>query len=1043
MIRFAAACCLLLALGIAATPVTADASSGILNRTARFVVDNWQSEQGLPQNTVWAIHQSTDGYLWIGTDAGAARFDGSRFVVFDAVTTDGLIDDIVRTIEEDREGTIWFGTQGGGLIRYRNGEMSRHSADAGLTHDIVLVIRETGDGSLWVGTEGGGLGRLRGESVTILTADDGLPGNFIKALHEDSRGMLWVGTFDGLALLDAEDGRVQQVFDSLAGVTVNALAEDPAGTIWVGTESGLLRVRDGSLESAGVTDAIVYDLVADGEGTLWAAGVGLFRIRDGEVRRFATEDGLSRDQVLSIAEGDEGSLWVGTNGGGLDRLRQGVFRPLGVNEGLSENFVTTIRHDEEGFWVATWGGGLNRFHDGRIEVLRAEDGLVSDYVTTTYRDSRGTLWIGTSGGGLRRMLPDGTLRGYTTEDGLSQMAVTAIGEDEGGTLWVGTGEGLDRMIGERFEAVETPGSPLHEMVHIIFRDSRGDLWVGRAGGLVRIHEGGMEVFRETDGLADDTVYAIHEDSEGAMWIGTDGGLSRLRDERFVTLKRRNGLPGGVVYAILEDDEERLWLSCNQGVYRLDKAEVDAFDRGEIAKVRPTLYGTAAGMRSRECSGGLAPAGVNVNGRLWFSTIQGLVTVDPADLGPSRRPPRVVLDEVFVNRRRADPRSGARAPRGEGELEFRYFAVSLLNADDVRYRYRLEGFEEEWREVGSQRSARYTNVPPGEYGFRVAAAYSDGTWSETGLLFPVLLMPRLYQTRGFQVALVLLVLGVCVGGYLVRTRQVRSRERRLARLVDERTRKLKETMERLEDLTRRQSSFVSGISHELKTPLTLIRLYAETLLEHVGSTMERREMFCRIIVREVERLTRLVDRVLDFSRIEQGVKKYDLELGDLRETVRETVRDYEEYLHTEGLGIRLDMADDVPCLRLNADAVSMAIINLLENAAKYSGESNHIEVRVQRRRSAVTVEVEDRGVGISRDEQERIFDRFYRVGNDERSGGYGVGLFVVREVMSAHGGSVEVESEPGRGSTFRLVFPATESATPDGGAAEAGRRTGTR
>ncbi|MBD3867603.1 MAG: hypothetical protein IFK94_05710, partial [Acidobacteria bacterium] len=656
-------------------------------------------------------------------------------------------------------------------------------------------------------------------------------------------------------------------------------------------------------------------------------------------------------------------------------------------------------------------------------VIRAEGSTRFDYITSLFRDSKETLWVGTSGGGLRERLADGGFREYTKQDGLSSLLISAIGEDHAGVLWVGTADSLERWSGDRFVSVETPDSLDHNMVHVIFTDSRGDLWVGREWGLTRIGAGGMQVYGVEDGLASETVYALHEDERGDLWIGTTGGLSRYRDGAFVSLKRTDGLPDSGIYTMMEDDRDHLWMTANRGVIRIAKSQAESFWNGEIDKVRPALYGRSAGLRSTECSGGLQPAGFeDESGRLWFATVQGVVTIHPDELGPPRQPPGVVLDRAFVDRRSVDLYSPVELRHGDGEMEFQYAAVSLMDASDIRFRYRLDGFDETWREVGSQQVARYTNVPPGHYRFRVAASHGAGSWAENEAVLEVGLLPRFYQTNTFLAVVILGALLAAGSGYTLWTRQARARRRRLESLVAERTRSLKEATRKLEGLTRRQSDFVSGISHELKTPLTLIRLYAETLLENVGSTQEKRIGYSRIIVREVERLTRLVDRVLDFSRIEHRVKRYELQDGDLAGTVVDTAGAYESYLKEAGFTIRLDVDRPVPIVRFDADAIAMAVINLLENAAKYSGGSKMIDLRVRSRNSSVVVEVQDQGVGIPEEEQERIFERFYRVASDPGSGDYGIGLFVVRDVVNAHDGRVEVDSEPGRGSTFRMIFP---------------------
>lgn len=372
----------------------------------------------------------------------------------------------------------------------------------------------------------------------------------------------------------------------------------------------------------------------------------------------------------------------------------------------------------------------------------------------------------------------------------------------------------------------------------------------------------------------------------------------------------------------------------------------------------------------------------------------------------------------------------RAPPGGGKLEFQFTALSFVAPKKVRFKYKLEGFDESWVDAGTSRTATYTNIAPGEYRFRVMACNNDGLWNETGASFGFYLRPHFYQTYWFYTSIVVgfVLLGLTLHRLRIRTLEHRKTE--LESLVAGRTRDLLETTRQLEEANRRRADYVSGVSHELKTPLTLIRLYGETLLYGDGFSPEGRRGFYQIITRESERLTRLVDNVLDFSRIDRGVKRYSFQEGDLAAVVDETVEVYARHLRRAGFTVEVNLISDLPRVWFDAASLAEVILNLLDNAAKYCNQRKHISVRCSKETDHVVLEIEDQGIGIPHSEQEKIFEQFYRGASSTEKGGYGLGLFLVKEIMGAHSGAIEVKSEVGQGSTFRLAFPLSkEGLTP--------------
>jgi len=369
----------------------------------------------------------------------------------------------------------------------------------------------------------------------------------------------------------------------------------------------------------------------------------------------------------------------------------------------------------------------------------------------------------------------------------------------------------------------------------------------------------------------------------------------------------------------------------------------------------------------------------------------------------------------------DKRSISLTPSGT-QLEMHYTALSFVAPERIRFKYKLEGFDRDWIEAGRRRVAYYTNLPPGRYRFRVVASDNANAWNDASALLDLQLRPHFYQTYWFYVVITFSVLMLALALHRIRVRRLKIRKEELERLVKTRTKDLLETTQELQAANNRQAEFVSGISHGLKTPLTLIRLYGETLLFGSAFPEEVRRDYYQIITRESERLTHLVDNVLDFSRIKRGVKQYSIQEGDMRPAVDETVRAHAQHLRRGGFTVNINFATDLGPVRFDAVALSEVVSNLLDNAAKYCGDKKQISVSLRSDSSAVVLEIEDQGLGIPYSEQERIFEQFYRGSNSTDKGGYGLGLFLVKHIMDAHGGTIDVKSKPGHGSLFRLIFP---------------------
>jgi PAS domain S-box-containing protein len=688
------------------------------------------------------------------------------------------------------------------VTRLKDGKFTSFSTPEGLSNNFVSSVYQDHQGYLWVGTQRG-LNRRKGGKFMAYTTRQGLSDDFVSSICEDRGGNLWVGTSGGLS--QWQDGKfTTYAVPGFPRAPVKALHPDYDGGLWVGTEHNLFRMRDGQWTTLPTTDAIlrspVLSIEEDREGDLWLGtyGGGLLRWHDREFTRYSTHEGLSNDFVLSVYQDHEGSIWIGTDGGGLNRLRLGKFKTYDKVTGLSEDSVRSVYQSRDGsLWIGTDGGGLNRLKDGRLSVYTTRDGLSSNAVRSIYEDREGSLWVGTDGGGVSR-LKNGKFTTFSTRDGLSNNTVRCVYGDHEGNLWVGTyGGGLNRLRDSKFLTYTTREGLPSDIVWALHEDREGRLWVGTSGGLSRFQDGGFIGFADNGcsaaGSGPCAVLSIYEDPQGILWLGTlGGGLRRFKDGQFTAYTTENGLFDDLVFSILEDDNSNLWMSSNNGIFRTSKKELEDFAEGRIPSISSVSYGLAGGMKNPECNGGSEPAGWRtMDGRLLFANLSGAVAVDPNHIQTNTLPPPVVIERAVINQRSFDPRARAKVAPGKGELEFDYTALSFLAPTQVRFRYRLEGFDQEWVDAGTRRAAYYTNIPPGSYRFRVIASNNDGIWNAVGSSVDFSLEAHFYQTNAFYgLCLLAVILGV-VGIHRLRVARLRAREQELVSVVDLRTKELQQ------------------------------------------------------------------------------------------------------------------------------------------------------------------------------------------------------------------------------------------------------------
>ena len=812
--RIALGAFLFLFLGVrmgVAVPTTENITLDPEKAITQYMHDVWQIEEGLPQNTVQAIIQSQEGYLWLGTEEGLVRFNGSSFVTFDSKNTEAFNEsNLVHTLFEDSKGRIWIGTNNG-LIRYENNAFYRVDPAQGLTGKTIRGVAEDATGTIWIGSIDEGLFHcITDECLTYASYSSLEEANVHSMLYSSSQDTMWVGTDKGLMSFSPSAPTSLNSYEGLSDQLVLTLHKNAENNLWIGTNTGLFQLLDGVIvpgitPSSPIFNKGVWAIWQDIQGSLWLglSQDGLVRVRNGIVETFPTGDLLASGRVRSFFKDQEGSLWIGTEGSGLHRLRDGLFSTITAKEGLSNNSVRSVLETaDNSLWIGT-EHGLNRWHSGNIDHYTVEEGLSDNFITSIAGKRDNNLWVGTLGGGLNHLL--GTnIEQFTATDGLPSNAVFSLYQDRNNDLWIGTDAGLSVRRNGSFTNYSTNDGLPSNLITALLEDSAGTLWIGTYdAGLVRFRNNTFSTFATEEELQNNLILALHEDSDGIMWIGTyEGGLSRLRNGKITSYSIEDGLFDNVVFQILEDDQGNLWMGCNKGVFRIAKEQFDAYDQGDIQRLTSVSYDKTHGLRSREANGGSQPAGwKSTDGTLWFPTIQGVASVKPVKLTSNNSPSPIAIEKIVVDQEEisiSEIKKGTlRLPPGTERVEFDFSAITFLSPQKVNYRYRLNGYESDWSDILQHSYAPYTHLDPGTYTFEVIAQNSEGVWNQESAQVAFRIEPHFYQMRLFWFAFIFGLGLLGFYGYRLRFDQLRSQKTRLEQAVNDRTHDLQLAKEEIE------------------------------------------------------------------------------------------------------------------------------------------------------------------------------------------------------------------------------------------------------
>jgi ligand-binding sensor domain-containing protein/signal transduction histidine kinase len=976
----------------------------------RFTVDVFGTAQGLPNGVVLAVTQTRDGYLWVGTYGGLARFDGAQFAVFDENNTPGLNSSHISRLFEDRQTNLWVGTENGGINLAKGGAVTSVDLVPGSNGGRLRAICEDRGGAVMLYTDAGVLGRYLDGKVEVWHAGSGTRSFYWGLIAEDS-GRLWVGTDTSLVALNP----IPVVTDEANPIRLNFLLASKRGGYWRLANGRVQKCNGNSVErdlgaypwtNTLTIAAACEDL--DGNLVVGTYGDGVYWFNaEGKATRISKDDRLSHNSVLSLTVDREGCLWVGTNGGGLNRVKRKLFEVLDWSRG---SVVQSVCEDgQEGLWIGYtgnrvdhWtGGGAQQFHllPGSLP-LDVDPNTLLDVKAVFVGRNQGALggnWVlaGTWGavGPHLFQLESSRFTPIILPEGLDRR-ISAIFQDRAGRLWLGTEGGLLRF-NDLKQFTMQDGLSAND-VRAITEDREGSLWVGtEGGGLNRLRDGHFTCFTRTNGLPGNSITALEVDAEGVLWVATSGGLARFHGGKWTRYSKKEGLASNSLGYLLEDGHGHLWIGSNAGLMRLKKAELNALAETKGAPVSCRVYAEPDGLPATECSSGSQPGALRSrDGTLWFPTIQGLASLNPARLNLNTNAPPVVIESVAVGGelqtpetlRSAPPRE-ITIPPGKQGLEIRFASLSLAAPDKGRFKYQLEGHETAPIErPGNVREVRYSKLSQGKYHFQVMACNEDDVWNKEWATLSVRVLPPFWRTWWFLSLTTVAVLGMIVGSvHYVSTQRL---QRQLA------------AMQQKEALEKERARIARDIHDQVGASLTQLSLLGE-LVESDRHHPEEVEGHARQIEQTALETTRALDEIV------WTVNPSNDTLDGLITYVCKYAQDY---LAVAGVRYRLEVPSQLPGTPVSPELrhnVFLASKESITNVVRHA-KATAVVVRLQLEAGRFTLEIQDNGRGLA--------------GLDPKAAQTRNGLRNMRKRMEDIGGSFSISPAPDGGTLVRLIAP---------------------
>jgi len=1022
----------------------------------QYNIQSWTQRENLPANSINAITQTGDGTLWLGTDKGLVRFNGFEFKLATLPDLIPFRSHDISSLASSKAGGLWFGINAGefGYFDGQNFSLITNAnwIDPGMD---VHAIREDSNALVWVAAQTAG-GAVGAGMTNQFSFGSEFRGGL--SLGLGSHGRIWVGTSQH-GLFYWQDGKLARFPDDAMNQSIIfAVAEDAAGQIWVGTENGLC-CFDAKFHRKEIGDSHfeVRALLVDRHGAVWigTSGGGLQRYENGQFTAFKKSDGLVSDYVTALFEDREGSLWVGTREG-LSQITDVKFPVYSSAEGLPGGTCHAVAAAQAGGLWAAMSDGFSYFDGQRATNFTAAEGLTTPYIKRIFQAKNGDVYLINGAKQIQVFSGGRIVANFSNPDWPG-----AFAEDAQGVL-VSVANNLYRVSRNAITpyAFTNGQVPPFLWIHNMTVGKDGSIWIASINGIFRVKDGTYQRWSIPEGLSWDKVHWICEDEDGTIWAGLLTGIARLKDNQIRNISHANGLFDDFIFAIIPDNLGYFWVDSKRGIFRVSRQSLDDFCDGKTNQVNCEAYDglenvKAAGKTDQEWIGCKTK-----DGRIWFPSPQGVVMIDPTNLSVNPTPPLVYIRQVRANGIGLKDDKSFAVPHGNGNLEFQFTAVSYVAPAKVRFRYQLEGYDHDWIEAGTNRSAAYANLKPGKYRFRVVAGNADGTWNNVGESVDVELLPNWYQTIWFYLGCAVLAVAIGIRIYLWRVGLLRRRHNELEKAqelleakVRERTAELETQKQQLQhEIEQRKQleeqflqaqkmeavgRLAAGVAHDFNNLLTVIHGNASLLLCEPANEAEIADC-SQQIVEAAERAASLTRQLLMFSR-KQVIQPARLDLNEVVAHMTKLL----QRLIGEDVSLVSKYAPNLPAIQADVGMIEQVLLNLAVNSRDAMPKGGRLTI------STGTADLEaepagqnagnpaglfvrltatDTGSGIAPENLAHIFEPFFTT--KEVGKGTGLGLATVYGIVKQHQGRIAVESTVGKGTTFYIYFPVIAGATAE-------------
>ncbi len=944
-------------------------------RADSYSIQGWSTEAGLPSNKIRAVTQTRDGYLWLATAQGIARFDGSGFTVFTGPTNPDARGGGFWAVKEAPDGSLWFGGENG-LFRWRYGSFEQFTTAQGLANNNVRALALTRDGAVVACTRTG-FSILRDGHLTtpagVWKEGDGIVRSFL----ERADGSILTGTQNGLWQISG--GRLERISGTaeLPGNSFNSLCETPDGSIWIGYSGGVRRLLpDGTKEDYGVAEGLVDPRVQviqrDHDDNLWIVtyGNGFYRLTRDRIQPVTFSDQPGGLTIQQLCEDREGALWVAASTG-LFRVGDNMSRPIGLAEGLTQSSVYSVLEARDGaWWIGLWGGGVYRYDQSKAVRLAVPAALGLDQVLSLAEEPAGTLWIGANSGLYRHR--DGVTtnlfrrrqaaawqaqlaqRPETILPGLAHPHANSIAADGEGGLWVATDGALYHGREGSFRAFTTADGLPGNFIKSVIRTRNDDVWItAPPAGVACLHEGRWTNYLCGEAISPVVPRAAYEDSAGSIWVTTEGGgLNRFQDGRWRTFTTRDGLADDFISGIAEDKLGNFWIAFPRGVMRVPRTEFVELDAGRRATLRLRVFDRSDGLPAAETNQKGSPnTWLARDGRLMLATDGGVAVIEPGNLRTNPLVPPMHFERLAVNGTDADLSRPVSVPPGGNYVQIHYTALSLLAPEKVRFKIRLAPLDRDWVDNGVRREVRYDKLPPGDYTFQAIACNNDGVWNKEGVTMAFTVRPFFYQTGWFTGLMAVAVGGMAFATYRTQVGRARRQMMKLETLVEERTHELRSAKDAAETAVIAKNEFIDALGRAELEREDLHRQLLDTsrqagmaevatgVLHNVGNVLNSVNVSATLVAEQVHRSTSA-----KLGKVVELLNQHEADLGAFLtdDPKGRVIPAYLAALAGQLAGEQTNAVTEVESLRKNIEHIK-EIVAMQQNYAKLSGVAETMAV----------------------------------------------------------------------------------------------------